>query len=77
MKNFHKWNSELQPDHQISRELEHLGEMVWDACASECAKLCRDFAKSHKDTEPSRSYTFADERWKKVLEDLGNYIDDH
>ncbi len=41
MKNFHKWNSELQSDQQIPRELEHLGEMVWDACAVECAKLCR------------------------------------
>jgi len=77
MKNFHKWNSELQPDQQIPKELEHLGEMVWDACASECAKLCSDLVKVQKDTEPSRIYTFADVRWKKVLEDLGNDIEDH
>lgn len=41
MKNFHKWNNELHPDSQVPEEFEHLGEMVWDACASECAKLCR------------------------------------
>lgn len=77
MKNFHKWNSELQPDQQIPRELEHLGEMAWDACAAECVKLCRDLVKSQEDTEPSRVYTFADERWKKVIEDLVSDIEDH
>jgi len=73
MKNFHEWNSE----NPLPSGLEHIGEMVWDACAVECAKLCRDRAREQEDTESLRIYTWADKRWKKVLEDLRNDIEDH
>lgn len=77
MKNFHNWNSKLRPGDEITCEFAHLAEMVWDACALECAKLCREKVKEQKDTEPSRIYTFADQRWEKVLEDLISDINDH
>lgn len=77
MKNFHKWNSELQPDQQIPIGLEHLGEMVWNACATECAKLCKDLVKAQQDDESLGIYTWADKRWGEALGDLGNEIEDH
>lgn len=75
MKNFHKWNNELQPDQQIPKELEHLGEMVWNACASECAKLCREKATEQMDDESLRVYTCL--VLAKALNDLGSSIEDY
>lgn len=71
MMNFHKWNSE----NPVPSGLEHLGEMIWDACASECAKLCRDKAREQMDDESLRVYTGL--VLAKALDDLGSSIEDH
>lgn len=77
MMNFHQWNSAYHPDIQVPEGFGVWGKVVWDACAVECAKLCGDCVKVQEDTESSRFYTFADERWKKALKNLGDSIEDH
>ena len=71
MMNFHEWNI----DNPLPSGLEHIGEMVWDACAVECAKLCRDRAREQEDDKSLRVYTCL--VLAKALEDLGNDIEDH
>lgn len=75
MMNFHQWNSAYHPDRQVPQGFEVWGEVIWDACAAECAKLCREKAKEQIEDESLRVYTCL--VLAKALDDLGDSIENH